>query len=127
MELVLKGRGGRVPQRLRTITEHKLARLERLEPRLTRLEVAVVTERNPRQGGLHRVEAVAATPRKTFHAHADDRSVESALDIVAERLERQIRDHHERRRARLIAGAIRVKSAQVAPTTPDEDDARSTG
>jgi ribosomal subunit interface protein len=127
MELVLKGRGARVPQRLRTITEHKLARLERLEPRLTRLEVTVVTERNPRQGGTHRIEVVAATPRKTFHAHADDRSAESAVDLVAERLERQIRDHHERRRARLIAGASRVKSAQVSPATPDEDDARSTG
>ncbi|HJS26206.1 MAG TPA: ribosome-associated translation inhibitor RaiA [Actinomycetota bacterium] len=127
MELVLKGRGARVPQRLRTVTEHKLGRLERLEPKLTRVEVAVVTERNPRQGGMHRIEVVAATPRKTFRAHADDRSVESALDLVAERLERQIRDHHERRRARLIAGASRVKSAQVAPTTPDEDDARSTG
>ena len=77
---------------------------------------------------MHRVEVVAATPRKTFRAHADDRSVESALDVVAERLERQIRDHHERRRARLIAGASRVKSAQVPPATPDdEDDARSTG
>jgi ribosomal subunit interface protein len=129
MELVLKGRGARVPQRLRTITEHKLARLERLEPRLARLEVTVVTERNPRQGGMHRIEVVAATPRKTFHAHADDRSVESALDVAAERLERQIRDHHERRRARLIAGASRVKSAQVPPKTSeeDEDEARSTG
>ena len=129
MELVLKGRGSRVPQRLRTIAGHKLGRLERLEPRLTRIEVTVVTERNPRQGGMHRVEVVAATPRKTFHAHADDRSVDSALDLVAERLERQIRDHHERRRARLIAGASRVKSAQVAPTTTDEDgdEARGTG
>ena len=127
MELVLKGRGARVPRQLRTITEHKLGRLERLEPDLTRLEVTVVTERNPRQGGMRRVEAVAATPRKSFHAHADDRSVESALDVVAERLERQIRDHHERRRARLIAGASRVKSAQVPPAMPDEDDARSMG
>ncbi len=123
MELVLKGRGARVPKSLRMVTEHKLSRLERLEPQLTRVEVAVVTERNPRQGGMHRIEAVAATPRKTFRAHADDRSVESALDAVAERLERQIRDHHERRRARLIAGASRVKSAQIPPVTPDEGDA----
>ena len=30
----------------------------------------------------------------------------AALDVVAEKLERQIRDHHEKRRARLIPGAI---------------------
>jgi ribosomal subunit interface protein len=113
MELVLKGRGARVAQRLRQVTEHKLARLERIEPALTRLEVVVTVEKNPRQGGLHRVEAAAATPRKTYRAHADATDVDSALDVVAERLERQIVDHHNRRRARRNAGAGRVKSAQT--------------
>jgi ribosomal subunit interface protein len=113
MELVLKGRGARVAQRLRQVTQHKLARIERLEPSLTRLEVVVTVEKNPRQGGLHRIEAVAATPRKTYRAHADATDVDSALDVVAERLERQILDHHNRRRARRNAGAGRVKSAQM--------------
>jgi hypothetical protein len=39
--------------------------------------------------------------------------VESALDAIAEKLQRQIRDHHTKRRAKLISGASRVKSAQV--------------
>ena len=119
MELVLKGRGVHVAQRLRQVTEHKLARIERFEPSLTRLEVVVTVEKNPRQGGLHRVEAAAATPRKTFRAHADAPDVDSALDVVAERLERQILDHHDRRLARRKAGAGRVKSAK-APVTEDE-------
>ena len=113
MELVLKGRGARVPQRLRQVTEHKLARIQRLEPSLTRVEVVVTVEKNPRQGGLHRIEAVVATPRKTYRAHARATDVDSALDVVAERLERQILDHHNRRRARRNAGAGRVKSAQM--------------
>ena len=114
MELVLTGRGTRVNERLRQVTEHKL----------TRLEVEVVHEKNPRQGGAHRVEAVATTPRKAYRAHADARDVESALDVVVERLERQIRDHHEKRRARLIAGASRVKSAQT-PGGSSDREARS--
>jgi putative sigma-54 modulation protein len=113
MELVLKGRGARVAHRLRRVTEHKLARIERLEPSLTRLQVVVTVEKNPRQGGLHRVEAAAATPRRTYRAHADATDVDSALDVVAERLERQILDHRNRRRARRNAGAGRVKSAPV--------------
>jgi putative sigma-54 modulation protein len=123
MELVLKGRGTRVTERLRQVTEHKLTRLDRLEPKITRLEVEVVSEKNPRQGGAHRVDAVATTPRKAYRAHADARDVASALDVVVERLERQIRDHHEKRRARLIAGASRVKSAQ----TPGGTAERRTG
>src|SRR3990170_7596251 len=122
MELVLTGRGTRVNERLRQVTEHKLTRLDRLEPKLMRLEVEVVHEKNPRQGGAHRVEAVASAPRKVYRAHADARDVESALDVVVERLERQIRDHHEKRRARLIAGASRVKSAQVPGGSSGRED-----
>jgi ribosomal subunit interface protein len=125
MELVLKGRGARVAQRLRQVTEHKLARIERLEPALTRLEVVVTVEKNPRQGGVHRVEAAAATPRKTYRAHADAPDVDAALDVVAERLERQILDHHNRRRTRRNAGAGRVKSAQAPPTEDEADEAEA--
>jgi ribosomal subunit interface protein len=115
MDLLLKGRGARITDRLRRAAEHKLARLERMEPKLTRVELEVTSEKNPRQGGAHRVEAVADTPRKTFRAHADARDLEVAFDLVADKLERQIRDHHKKRRARLLAGAGRVKSARTAP------------
>ena len=114
MELVLKGRGTRVEQRVRQVTEHKLGRLERIEPALIRIEVVVTIEKNPRQGGLHRVEAAASTPRRTFRAHAGAKDVDSALDVVSQRLERQILDHHTRRRVRRIGGAGRVKSAQTS-------------
>lgn len=125
MEFVLKGRGDHVAQRLRQVTQHKLARLERIEPRLTRLEVEVTVEKNPRQGGIHRVDVLAAAPRKTYRAHAEAKDVGSALDVVAERLERQIRDHHQRRRARRIAGAGRVKSAQTPGGTAEREARRA--
>jgi ribosomal subunit interface protein len=123
MDLHLIGRGTRITDHLREVAERKLARLERMDPKLTRLEIEVISEKNPRQGGVRRVEAVADTPRKTFRAHADAQEVESALDVIAERLERQIRDHHKKRRARLIAGASRVKSAQGRPEEPLEAEA----
>ena len=121
MDLHLIGRGTRITDRLREVAEHKLARLERMDPQLTRLEIEVISEKNPRQGGARRVEAVADTPRKTFRARADAQEVEAALDLVAEKLERQIRDHHTKRRTKLIAGASRVKSAQVTPERPAEE------
>jgi len=121
MEFVLIGRGERVAQRLRQVTQHKLARLERIEPRLTRLEVEVIAEKNPRRGGIHRVEANAAAPRKTYRAHAEAKDVDSALDLVAERLERQIRDHHERRLARRNAGTGRVRSGQAPGATAEPE------
>jgi ribosomal subunit interface protein len=108
MEFVLIGRGERVARRLRQVAEHKLARLERIEPRITRLEVEVIAEKNPRRGGIHRVEAVAAAPRKSFRAHAEAKDVESALD-------------RERRLASRNAGAGRVKSGQPPGGTAEPE------
>ena len=111
MDLVLKGRGEPITEDIRRTTEHKLGRLERMEPKTMRLEVEIISEKNPRQGGAHRVEAALDTPRKVYRAVADAKDIDSALDVVAEKLERQIRDHHKKRRAKLINGAKRVKSA----------------
>jgi len=122
MDLVLKGRGTRITDRVREAVEHKLARLERLEPKVTRLEVEVISEKNPSLGGLQRVEAAIDIPRRTFRATADAQDVESALDVVVEKLERQIRDHNGKKRTKLIAGATRVKSANNHVATPIESE-----
>jgi putative sigma-54 modulation protein len=107
MDLRLQARGARIGDRLRQVAAHKLSGLERMEPALVRVEIEVISQKN-----TQRVEVVAATARKTYRAHADAREVEAALDVVVDKLERQVRDHHKKRRARLIAGAGRVKSAR---------------
>jgi ribosomal subunit interface protein len=114
MDVVVKGRGTRITDRIRGAAEHKLARLQRMEPRVTRIQVEVIAEPNPRQGGAKRVEAALETARKTFRAHAEAPDVDSALDRLAAKLERQLRDHHGKRRSRLGPGAKGVRSAGVA-------------
>ncbi|MFB3739030.1 MAG: ribosome hibernation-promoting factor, HPF/YfiA family [Candidatus Velamenicoccus archaeovorus] len=114
MDLLLKGRGTRITDHMRSSAEKKLSRLERMEPRATRIEVEVIVEKNPRMGGVKRVEAALGTPRKTFRAIAQGSDVDSAFDQLAEKLERQLRDHREKKRTRVVAGAKRLKSAQVA-------------
>jgi ribosomal subunit interface protein len=100
MELSLKGRGVRITDQLRRSAERKLSRLARMEPRAVRLEVEVIAERNPRLDGARRIEGALHLPRRTFRAEAEAKDVDGALDVLAERLERQVRDHHERRRRR---------------------------
>jgi len=108
MELTCTGRGIHVTDEMRRAAEHKLSRVERLETRAVRLDVEVIVERNPRRAHLKRLEAALVTPRRTYRAHAEDPEFDSALDAVAERLERQVRDHHERRRSRVLSGARSV-------------------
>ena len=121
MDLVLNGRGIRITDRVREVAEHKLGRLERMEPKVTRLQIEIISEKNPRLGGAHRVEASFDTPRRSFRATAAASDVDSALDVIAEKLERQIRDHHKKKRTKLIAGATRVKSANNHEQAPPEE------
>ncbi len=112
MDLVLNGRGTQITDRIRLAADHKLATLARIEPRATRIAVEIISEKNPRLGGTQHVEATLQIPRKTFRAKGEAHDVESALDQVAERLERQVREYHSKKRTRLVAGANRLKSAQ---------------
>jgi ribosomal subunit interface protein len=115
MELLLKGRGARVTDPLRKAAAAKLAKLARLDPRVVRIELEVISERNPRLNGTKRLEAAVDLPRHTFRARAEAPDAEVALDILVERLERQIRDHHSKRRNRSPAGGSRLESPRTRP------------
>lgn len=116
MDLTFTGRGVAVNQELRDTADHKLARLARLEPRTTRIDLTFINEHHPGPDGLKRVEAALRIPRKTFLAHAEARDVPSALDDVAKKLDRQLRDHHGKRRSRLHRG---LESAHLSPGPAD--------
>jgi ribosomal subunit interface protein len=122
MDLVVKGRGTKVTDHLRHVIERKLERLTRHEPRVQRVEVEVIEEPNPRVDGGHRVEATCWTNRVTFHATARGRNMDGLVDRVVHRLERQISDHHSKRRRRLIDGANKLKSAQLGSAVPSASD-----
>jgi len=116
MDLTYTGRGVAVTDEIREMAFHKLGRLERMDPRITRIDLEFINEHHPKLDGLKRVEAALLIPRKTFFAHAEAGDVPSALDDVAEKLERQLRDHHGKRRSRLHRG---LESAHVNPGTAD--------
>ena len=116
MDLVLKGRGVRITDHIREVTHHKLEKLSRLEPRAVRVEVEIVSEDFPTHDGTKSIDAALQVPRHTFRAHAEGAKVEDALDLVAARLERQVRDRHGRIRSRLMAGANQFKSTTRTET-----------
>jgi ribosomal subunit interface protein len=116
MELTYTGRGIAVTDEIREAAQHKLARLERIEPRMTRIDLEFISEHHPKPDGMTRVEAALHVPRKVFRAHAEAGDPPSALDHVADKLERQLRDHHGKRRSRMHRG---LESAHLSPGTAD--------
>ncbi|HEX9411127.1 MAG TPA: ribosome-associated translation inhibitor RaiA [Actinomycetota bacterium] len=106
MDLVLKGRGVRITDQIRRAAEHKVGKLSRVDPRVSRVEVEVTKEPNPRIDGGHRVEVACTTPRRVFRAEATGEDVASALDQVIRRLERQITSYRGKRRDRRQARGL---------------------
>jgi ribosomal subunit interface protein len=113
MELILKGRGVRVTEQIRRTAERKLAKIERFEPRVVRLKVELIEERNPRIPGT-RVEVACETARQTFRAEGEGPDVDSALDQVIQRLERQISGHRGKLRDRWTRRGNRLQSPRTS-------------
>ena len=118
MDLTFTGRGLAVSDAVRETAEHKMAAIARLEPRVTRIDLEFIAEHHPHLDGTTRVEAAVHVPRKTFRAEAEAADVPTALDRVVDRLERQIRDHHGKRRKRM-ARPDALDSAPLASEAVD--------
>ena len=120
--MTFTGRGLQVTDAIRGVAEQKLARLARLEPRATSLDLEVINEHHPRLDGLKRVEASLKIPRKTFRAHAEADDVPTAIDRVRDKLERQVRDHHGRKRPPHEKGALGYAPAADAHPGAEADE-----
>jgi ribosomal subunit interface protein len=110
VDLVLRGRGVRITEQIRRVAEHKLAKIGRIDPRVTRLDVEITGDLNPRTGGSHRVEVTCSRGRRLLRAEGLGSDVDTALDQVAQRLERQISSYRGRLRDRFTRRRHRLQS-----------------
>ena len=111
------------PTRSAGLAEQKLAPLGRIEPRATRPRCRGDQRAPPdRSDGLKRVEASLRIPRKTFRAHAEADDVPTAIDRVRDKLERQLRDHHGKKRTAADA-RVALGYAQADADGPETDEA----
>ena len=122
MDLTFTGRGVPVTDEVRETAGHKLAHLERMVPRTMRIDLELIAEHYPSLDGVKRVEAALHIPRKTFRAHAEAADVPTAIDRVADKLERQLRDHHGKRR-RWVHKRPLDSAHQSAPPADTDTDA----
>ena len=99
MEIVVKCRHMDVSDRFRSHVEEKLARLEKHDHRVMRVEVEVDKERNPRlQDRAIRVELTAFSKGPVVRAEAAAEDKMAALDVALDRMATQMRRAADRRR-----------------------------
>ncbi|MEW2354157.1 ribosome-associated translation inhibitor RaiA [Spirillospora sp. NPDC029432] len=99
MDIIVRGRHTDVNDRFRRHVDTKLAKIERLDSKVRRVDVEVSQERNPRQADQReRVELTIRSrgPVIRAEAAADDRY--GALDLALDKLESRLRRGSDRRK-----------------------------
>jgi ribosomal subunit interface protein len=125
VDILFKGRHTSVQERFREHATVKLAKLEKLDQKVIRVDVEVSKEHNPRQNGRsERVELTIRSrgPAIRAEAAADDRF--SALDLALAKLESRLRRARDRRKARHAGhGAKTAGSANGQAAPPPRPEA----
>ncbi|TAM90878.1 MAG: ribosome-associated translation inhibitor RaiA [Jatrophihabitans sp.] len=129
MEIVVHGRNVEVPDHYRQHVSEKLAKLERYDNKIIRIEVELHHERNPRQTGrCQHVEITCRTRGPVVRSEAYAEDFYKALDLAVERLERRLshaadrrRIHYGRRTPQSIAVVAADGSTSGETHSSDED------
>jgi len=99
MDLVVKGRNVEVPDHYRVHVADKLAKIERYDHKLIRVDVELFHERNPRQSDhCQRIEITCISRGPIIRAEACAKDFYSALDAAIAKLDTRFRRAADRRR-----------------------------
>lgn len=99
MDIVVKGRNVEVPDHYRVHVADKLAKIERYDHKLIRVDVELFHERNPRQSDhCQRVEITCVSRGPVIRAEACAKDFYIALDAAIAKLDARLRRAADRRR-----------------------------
>ena len=99
MDIVVKGRNVEVPDHYRVHVGDKLAKIERYDQKLIRVDVELFHERNRRQSDYcQRVEITVYSRGPVIRAEACAKDFYGALDIAIAKLDTRLRRAADRRR-----------------------------
>jgi ribosomal subunit interface protein len=99
VDIVVKGRNVEVPDHYRVHVAEKLAKIERYDHKIMRVDVELFHERNPRQSDYcQRVEITCYSRGPVVRAEACAKDFYSALDAAIAKLDTRLRRAADRRR-----------------------------
>ncbi len=129
MEVVVTGRHCDVSDRFREHVADKLARLEKHDHRIQRVQVEVEVEKNPRQHDRGtRVELTAFSKGPVIRAEAAAGDKMGALDLALDKMQAQMRRAADRRRVHrgrhtpVSVGEALAETSQALVEEADDGD-----
>ena len=98
MRLQVKGKNVEVTPSIREYAERKLGKLSKQLAEQTQVEVELSEQRNPSIAASHVAEATIFTKGPTLRAREASPDMKASIDMLVEKLERQVKRYRERRR-----------------------------
>jgi ribosomal subunit interface protein len=118
MDIIFRSRRTNIPERFREHVVGKLVKIEKLDQRVTRIDVEVIKEPNPRQSERReRVELTVLSPGPVIRAEASADDRYTALDLAFAKLEARLRRACDRRK---VHQRDLVRSGGTAEAAPAE-------
>lgn len=123
-QVTIKGRNVEVPEHFATRINTKLAKIEKISPAITRFDVVLLHENNPRLAkASQRIEITLKGKPGVARAEAAEDTFYAALESAVAKLERQMRkartrrkiSHSGHRRPQSVAEATAVLAPEAAP------------
>ena len=97
MRLQVKGKNVEVTPSIRDYAERKLAKLGKQLAEQTQVEVELSEQKNPSIAESQVAEATVHVKGRTLRARESARDMKSAVDELADKLVRQVKDHYDKR------------------------------
>ncbi len=97
MQLQVKGKNLEVTDSIREYAERKLQKLDRRVHESTEVEIELAVEKNPSIAESQVAEAIVHLKGHTLRAHETARDMKAAIDQLADKLVRQVKDIHDKR------------------------------
>src|SRR6266540_3265884 len=120
MRLQVKGKNVEVSDSIRAYAEEKLGRLERQLADPTRVELELAVERNPSIADNHVAEATIWTKGPVLRAKEASTDMRASIDLLTDKLERQVTRYREKRQRRSHRGNGGVPEPSVSVTLDEE-------
>jgi putative sigma-54 modulation protein len=112
MRIEVRGRNAAVTESLRSHIEDRFAKVAKQVSDLARLDVELLVERNPAIANGKVAEATLHLKGVTLRAREGSSDLMHSVDLVADKLARQVKRHRDKRRKRRES---RAQAAEAAP------------
>jgi putative sigma-54 modulation protein len=98
MNITIEGKDFDLTPAIKTYVEEKLGKLSKFSSRIQRIGVQLDIEKANRNGLTNRIEVWVYLPEKTLQAGLKAEHMNEAIDLVYEKIERQVVSYERKRR-----------------------------